>query len=151
MERVEFLVRPYQNSCRIELVTDGVTRIFEKSTTVVAASGTVTLETAIFGIPMVIIYRISPVSYMLGQALVDVDHIGLVNIIADERIVPELIQKDASPAKIAAHVGDLIQHPQKMIQIKEKLRNVKHLLGSAGAAEKTADIALSMLSPNSHL
>ncbi len=144
-EWVESFVNPYQNTCRIELVPGNILEIFEKSTLIIAASGTVTLETAIYGVPMVIMYKISPASYMLGRALIEVDHIGLVNIIANERVVPELIQGDASPGKIASTVSDLLNNPLELLRIKEKLKLVKSRLGEAGASEKTADIGLSLL------
>ncbi len=144
-KRIESFVKPYKKTCCIELISGSVVEIFKKSRLIVAASGTVTLETAIYGVPMVIMYKISPISYMLGQALVNVEHIGLVNIIANERIVPELIQGDATPAKIAETVGDILYDPKELARIKEKLKSVKAFLGSAGAAEKTADIGLALL------
>lgn len=146
---MESFVNPYKKTCRIELVTGKITEVFEKSTLILAASGTVTLETAIYGVPMVIMYRISPLSYMLGSALVRVNHIGLVNIIADERVVPELIQKEASPVKIARTVSTIINDSSERHRIKEKLAYVKSLLGKPGASEKTAEIALALLKSKS--
>jgi lipid-A-disaccharide synthase len=144
-EWVSSLTAPYQSACRITLVPGRVTTVFEQSRLIIAASGTVTLETAIYGIPMIIIYRVSPISYLLGRALVRVDHIGLANIIAGERVVPELVQQDAHPGKIALAAGDILDHPDKEALIRIKLRQVRRQLGSAGAADKTADIALTML------
>lgn len=144
-EWVSSLAAPYQGACRIALSPGDVSAVFEKSRLIIAASGTVTLETAIYGIPMIIIYRVSPVSYLLGRALIRVDHISLVNIIAGERVVPELIQQDAHSRKIAAIAGDLMDHPEKMTRIREKLQQVRKALGDAGAADKTAGIALAML------
>ncbi len=144
-EWVSSLAAPYRSACRIALAPGGVSRVFEQSRLIIAASGTVTLETAIYGIPMIIIYRVSPISYLLGRALVRVDHIGLVNIIAGERVVPELVQQDAHPQKIALAAGDILDHPEKEARIRKKLGQVRRELGSAGAADKTADIALAML------
>jgi lipid-A-disaccharide synthase len=144
-EWMEIFIAPYRTSCRVELMPGGVVGVYEKSLMVVAASGTVTLQTAIYGVPMVIVYRISPVSYLLGRILVRVDHIGLVNLIAGERIVPELIQKDATPARIAQTVAGLINDPEKLKEMKSRLLAVRKKLGDAGAAERTAEIALSML------
>ena len=144
-EWVESFVNPYQKTCPVELISGNIKEIFEKSTLIVAASGTVTLETAIYGVPMMIIYRISPVSYMVGRALIEVDHIGLVNIIAGERVVPELIQQAASPKNIAGVVENLLKNPSELRRIREKLAEVRKKLGQAGASEKTAEIALSLL------
>ncbi|MFP4226305.1 MAG: lipid-A-disaccharide synthase [Desulfobacterales bacterium] len=139
------IIEPYRKNVDIEQVGGSVRRVFENSSLILAASGTVTLETAIFGVPMIIIYRISAISYRLGRALVNVNHIGLVNIIADERVVPELIQEAASPAAIAREAGDILSRPERMQEIRQKLKTVRHRLGTPGAAERTADIALNML------
>jgi len=149
-ERIESFVSPYKSACSIELMSGNVVDIFKKSSLIIAASGTVTLETAIYGVPMIIMYRISPLSYKLGQALINVEHIGLVNIIANERIVPELIQNDATPGKIASTVGDLLDSTDELNLMKEKLSSVKERMGEVGAAEKTADIGLALIKRGSN-
>ncbi len=147
-EWADQFIRPYMQGCRIDRITGEVRQVFKKSALVLAASGTVTLETAIFGVPMVIIYRVSALSYRLGEALVNVDHIGLVNIIAGERIVPELIQADANPANIAREAVEILNNPERLNSIRQKLKSVRNRLGSPGASERTADIAFKMLSDN---
>jgi lipid-A-disaccharide synthase len=142
---VESYIQPYRQTCRISVMAGPMIEILQKCTLVVAVSGTVSLETAIYGVPMVIVYRISPVSYMLARALIRIDHIGLVNIIAKERIVPELIQNEANPSKIAQTVGHMINDPEALIRICERLKIVRQRLGAPGAAEKTAEIALFLL------
>jgi lipid-A-disaccharide synthase len=130
----------------IEPAAGEVRAVFEKSSLVLAASGTITLEAAIFGVPMIILYRVSPISYYLGRALVNVPHIGLANLISGERVVPELIQKAANPADIAREAILLLRNPERLERMREKLRAVRHLLGTPGAAERTADMALRMIS-----
>lgn len=144
-EWVETFVGPYKKTCAIELVPGSIVEIFEKSAMIIAASGTVTLETAIYGVPMVIMYRISPFSYMVGRALIEVDHIGLVNIIAGERVVPELIQEAASPKNIAGTVENLLKNPSELRRIRKKLAKVREKLGQPGASVKTAEIAFSLM------
>ncbi|MDO9264482.1 MAG: lipid-A-disaccharide synthase [Desulfosalsimonadaceae bacterium] len=146
---LETFVNPYKNNLHITLVEKNVVEIFQNSAVVIAVSGTVTLETAIHCVPMVIVYRVSPVSYMLGQALIQVEHIGIVNIIAGERIVPELIQKAVTPGNIARTVGAMLDDPQELAHIRDKLASVRAMLGEPGAAERTADIGLAMLYPAS--
>jgi lipid-A-disaccharide synthase len=144
-EWMERWLRPYTPELRVDRAAGEVREVFEKSVLILAASGTVTLETAIFGVPMIIIYRISPLSYVLGKALVNVEHIGLVNLIAGERVVPEFIQEAANPSAVAGEAIALIKDEKRRGQTRKKLRSVRRLLGSPGAAERTAAIAFEIL------
>ncbi len=129
--------------CHIE--TGGVHKVFSKSSLLVAASGTVTMEAAMAGIPMVIIYKVSPISYWLGRALIQVDYIGLANLIAGREIVPELIQHEVTPEKIAGTVLHLLDDPKKLARCKDALLKLRHELGGPGASDRVADIAVRML------
>lgn len=110
------------------------------------ASGTATLETAIMAVPMVIVYRISPVSYWIARRVVDVTTIGLVNHIAGKQIVPELIQENLTPGKLAEEGLSLLQGGESRENMIQNLEQVRTLLGRGGASERTAEIALQMLS-----
>ena len=125
--------------------SEPVSQIFSRCRLVVAASGTVTLQAAITGTPMVIIYKVSPVSYWLGRALIRVNHIGLINLIAGRRMVPELVQDQASVKGITEEVFNLLNDDAQLIQLKEELLTAKEKLGSSGASKRVAGIALSML------
>ncbi len=142
---VSGILRQHQGNARLEMVPDNPDRIFAESSFIIAASGTVTLETAIAGIPMVIIYKVSPVSYRLGKALIRVPHISLVNLILEREVVPELIQDDASPARIAGAVTEMLEKPDELKRISRELLTVRDLLGGAGASGRVADIALKMM------
>jgi len=130
-------------ACRV--ATGKVGDIFRACRLVIAVSGTVTLEAAIWGTPTVIIYKLSPISYWLGRTLVRVEHIGLVNLIAGRRVVPELVQQEASPANISRIVLDLLENTDRLETIKKGLAEVKAILGTAGASNKVAEIAAGML------
>ncbi len=120
--------------------------IFKKADLLVAASGTVTLEAAICGIPMIIVYKMSYISYLLAKSFVKVKYAGLANIIAGREIVPELLQNDANSEKIAETVLSLLSK-NKLYMMKNRLFMVRKMLGGSGASERTAKIALSMLGP----
>lgn len=127
------------------VAADQIGKVFEACRFVIAVSGTVTLEAAIWGTPMVIIYQLSPISYWLGRFLIRVEHIGLVNLIAGRRVVPELIQKDASPANVARIVMELLADDEGLEKMKAGLADARAILGKAGASKKVAEIALGML------
>ncbi len=111
----------------------------------IVASGTATLETALLGVPMIIIYKISPLSYFIGKSIVNVKNIGLANIIAGKTVVPELIQKDATGNRIAAEALDILTNEERKQEMIKELAVIRNKLGSPGAARKTAQLAYDML------
>jgi lipid-A-disaccharide synthase len=110
-----------------------------------AASGTVTLETALLGRPMIIMYRLAWPTFLVARLLVRVEHIGMANLLAGERLVPELLQTDANPQRIAAESRALLDDPGARAKISAKLLGLRERLGGAGAAERVADLALAMM------
>ncbi len=112
--------------------------------TVISVSGTVTLEVALVGTPLVIIYRLSPLTYQLAKRLVKVEHIGLCNIVAGETVATELIQDDASPERIAAEITRLMD-AEVGAATKEKLALVRERLGGGGADRRMAELTLQLL------
>ena len=132
------------------LVPGGASEAFRRCDLVIAVSGTVTLEAALHGIPMVILYRVSPLSYWLGRCMIRVEHISLVNLISGRAVVPELIQGQATPGNIAEAVLGFIDHPHRFHRLKNELANIRHRIASAGgagagAADRVARIAADML------
>jgi lipid-A-disaccharide synthase len=107
---------------------------------VITASGTATLEAAIMNTPMVIVYKVSFLSYLVGRLLVKVKHIGLVNLIAEKTIVPELIQGRASPVNIFNEASRMLENPSLLWTIKGELERVKEKLGTPGASQRAAQI-----------
>jgi lipid-A-disaccharide synthase len=108
-------------------------------------SGTSTLEAALFNLPMIIVYKTSLLTYIIGKNLANVKNIGMVNIISGEEIVPELIQSEVNPSSIYNEAGKIISNERMYNNIKEKLKLVKEKLGEGGAAEKTAGLIYSDL------
>jgi lipid-A-disaccharide synthase len=127
-------------------VVEGFTYdVMNLSELLIAASGTATLEGAILGKPMIIIYIVSLPSYWIGRALVRLDHIGLVNLVAEKEIAPELIQKDVNPQRIADEAFRILRDPILSRKITESMGEVRQKLGEPGAAQRAAHIVCSML------
>ena len=112
----------------------------------ITKSGTITLQLALAGIPMVVGYRVSPITYAIARRLVRVDHIALVNLVAGRRVVPEFIQGEVTPSSIAEAVLPLLGQctPERSGQI-EGLRDVCDRLGAPGAAGRVADECVRLL------
>ena len=105
------------------------------------ASGTATLETALLGVPMIIVYKISLLSYFIGRLFVDVKNIGLVNIVAGKTIVPELIQRDASGKRIAGEALAILKNGERKQEMIRELAAIRAKLGEPGAARRAAQFA----------
>jgi lipid-A-disaccharide synthase len=119
--------------------------VMNLSELLITASGTATLEGAILGKPMIIIYRVSLPSYWIGRALIRVDHIGLVNLVAGKEIAPELIQKDVHPQRIADEALRILRDPILIRKMTESMGEVCQKLGEPGAAQRAARIVTSLL------
>lgn len=130
---------------KIPLVEDNRYNVVSAADLVWTASGTATLETALLLKPMIIVYRLSWLTYLLARWLVRVEHIGMVNLIAGERVVPELVQSDLTARRVVAESRALLDNGQIRQGIIEKLSRLKGKLGSPGAAERVADLALAMM------
>lgn len=109
------------------------------------ASGTATLETALLSRPMVIVYRMSWLTYLIARLLVRVEHIGMVNLIAGKRLVPELIQGEVNPPRLIAESRGILNDDNARSGIVEELTRLRERLGSSGAADRVATIALGMI------
>jgi lipid-A-disaccharide synthase len=144
-EQLEDILAKCHADIDFEIVSEDVKHVLKQCHLVVAASGTVTLQAAIYGLPMVIIYKVSALSYWLGRALVRVNNIGLVNLIAGKEIVPELIQQQARADNIAAKVSEMLDDVAGRRNMQHELVKIRDMLGGSGASRRVADIALGML------
>ncbi len=105
----------------------------------VVASGTATVEAALLGTPMVVVYRVSPVTYTLGRPFVHVPHYAMVNLIAGRSVVTELIQADFNPARVASEALGLLDEPGRLSRMRNDLLLVRNRLGEPGASARAAE------------
>ena len=146
-EELVAVVKPYLKDSFLEIpiVRQDLNRALKGCDLALVASGTATLETAIMGVPMIIVYRVSPLSAWIGKKVIRVPHIGLVNLVAEKEVVPELVQKEVTTSRLADEMLSILQDRQRKANISRDLNEVKERLGGPGASEKTARIALDMI------
>ncbi|MBF0241846.1 MAG: lipid-A-disaccharide synthase [Desulfamplus sp.] len=138
------ILEPYNKDNQFEVIRGEPSELFRRCDILIAASGTVTLEAAIFGLPMVIVYKTSSFTYFIAKNFVKIPYIGLPNIVAKYQIVPELLQHNATPEKIANQIL-LMLNPATLAYIKKRLLMVPRYLGGSGAAKRVSKIAIQML------
>jgi lipid-A-disaccharide synthase len=114
-------------------------------TAVIAASGTVTLELAILRVPMVVAYKLSPLTYQIARLMIKLDYFSLPNLIADKKAVPELLQGEVTAERLAQELAELLLFPQRMTEMQGSLDHIKEKLGCPGASEKAAATAMTLL------
>jgi lipid-A-disaccharide synthase len=116
--------------------------VLAASDAALTASGTATVQAAIHGTPMVIVYRVSPLTYALGKPFVKVDTYGMVNLVAGRRIVPELVQADFTPGRVADEAVSLLTDPARTAAVRSALADVRSRLGGPGASRRAAEAIL---------
>jgi len=158
ISRVEFLV-PLASTIRQEEVTsylrgrdlnltvvEGNTHeVIQICEMIIAASGTVTLEAAILGTPLIVVYKVNPLTYWLGKRLVQVEHVALANIVAGETVAPELIQHEVTSERIAQEAMGILEDSKRQAWIRQRFSEVREKLGSPGASARAAAIALELM------
>ncbi|RLB11899.1 MAG: lipid-A-disaccharide synthase [Deltaproteobacteria bacterium] len=123
-------------------------RILAISDLAFVTSGTATLETAIMGVPMIVVYKGSPLSFWIAKKLVKVRYVSLVNLIANEKVVPELLQDEFNTENLIKEAVKILEDSVLNQRIRKKLKEIRNRLGEGGASEKAARIAIEMLEEN---
>ncbi|MDK2971532.1 MAG: lipid-A-disaccharide synthase [Candidatus Sumerlaeota bacterium] len=108
-------------------------------------SGTSTLEAAILGTPMLIVYRVNSLTWLIGKQVFTIGHIGLPNIVAGDRIVPELLQDEFTPRNLAEKTHHYLSNPDEYARMVSDLQDVKEKLGGDGASDRAADAVLELV------
>jgi lipid-A-disaccharide synthase len=129
-------------SLRTAIVEGDADTVLASADVALTASGTATVQAALHDTPMVIVYRVSPLSYRLLRRLVKVDAIGMVNLIAGERIVPELVQDAFTAEAVAAEAVSMLTDPARAASVRSGLAKVRARLGGPGASHRAAEAIL---------
>ena len=134
------------NPLDIKILTGETYNVMNTCDALIIASGSATLEAGIIGCPMVIIYKLSPLTYWLALMLINTPYYGLVNIVAGESIVPELIQSKANAENIAAEILKFLKNPEYCQEVQNRLLLVRKNLGSPGVMKAVAASMVDSLS-----
>jgi lipid-A-disaccharide synthase len=108
----------------------------------IVASGTASLECAVVGIPQIVVYKVDPLTYAVGKKLVKVTHLSMVNVMAGEEVVPELLQENMRPDAIAALALDLLGNRRRREAMKQRVAEIVATLGGPGASKRAAEAIL---------
>jgi lipid-A-disaccharide synthase len=141
-DRLFDIARPLAASAIVE---DDADTVLASADVALTASGTATVQTALHDTPMVVVYRLSPLTYHLGRPFVKVDTFAMVNLIAGERIVPELIQGAFTPEAVAKEAIDILTDRARALRMREGLARVRTSLGGPGASRRAAEAILRVI------
>lgn len=128
----------------IHLIKGGTYELMQHAHFAFVTSGTATLETACFSTPMFVVYKTSWLTYLVGRMMVRVKNIGLVNIVAGKRIVPEFIQHQATANNLMRAALKLLKDPERMAEMKLELSKIRGMLGAHGASRTVAERIVGM-------
>ncbi|MDM8541766.1 lipid-A-disaccharide synthase [Desulfococcaceae bacterium HSG9] len=144
-QQVQAALSESEGEAEFEIADSSIGEILDECTLVIAVSGTVTLDAAMSGTPMVIIYKVSSLSYWVGRMLIKVPYIGLVNLIACKALVPELIQNSVTANNIANEVYFMLNNPNALERLRNDLLELRAFLGGSGASFRVAEIACKLI------
>lgn len=129
-----------KHNLNVIVTEDDVYDVMQICDAAIAASGTATLETAIMGLPTILVYQVATLTYMIAKVALNIPYVGLPNIVAGKQVIPELLQKQANPTNIAQEMERLITDKNYYNAMKAELANVKLRLGKPGAVNRVATV-----------
>ncbi len=137
--------RTFYNVDGMRLVKNASYDVMQNADFALVTSGTATLETALFGTPMVVVYKTSWLTYIIGRLLINLNNIGLVNIVAEKQIVPEFIQHRATASILAREVIAILRNEERLSTMRQELSKVRGKLGEIGASSRVAQRIMQMV------
>ena len=143
-ESLATLARNHSVPSGLEIQIGGLPEALRDTTVAIASTGPVTMECAFFGVPTVALYKTSWSTYQIGRRIIQVKHLAMPNLLADERVFPEFIQHEAQAGNIARETLDLLDNPSRRDAIRAKLAGIIDSLGGPGAVRRAAQAVLSV-------
>jgi lipid-A-disaccharide synthase len=141
----------FPSDWHVRFIRDDTYNALAAADLAIVSSGTATVETALLGTPMIVVYRLSPLTARLAKPLVRTTFFSMVNLIAGRAVVPELIQNGFTPQRVAAEAVNLLsaseQGKTRVEEMSRGLEEVRRLLGPPGAVERAADEIVKLLTP----
>jgi lipid-A-disaccharide synthase len=129
----------WQGGIKVSVVEGETYNALAAADASIVSSGTATVEAALLDAPMVVVYRVSPLTATLAKPLVRTDYFAMVNLIAGKEVVPELVQNDFTPERVSGEILKLLQEPNARSTMRAGLAEVRKRLGPPGAVERAAD------------
>ena len=142
---MEQLKAGWPNGVVVRVVEGDTYNALASANAAIVSSGTATVEAALLNVPMVVIYRVSPLTAALARPLVRTPYFAMVNLIAEKKVVPELVQDEFTPGRVAQETLRLLQEPNAREAQRRGLEEVRKRLGPPGAVERAADEIASLL------
>lgn len=142
---IDLLMKNLHDTPNVKIIDRDLYALLANATAAIVASGTATLEAALFCLPFIIVYRVANFSYQIAKRLIKIPFIGLANVVAGQKIIKEFIQDEIKPEKIADELEQLLFDESIRNRIKSNLSIIKTELGESGASQKTAQLILKML------
>ncbi len=136
----ENLLSSFKKENNFSIIKGNTYELLKYSYFGIIKSGTSTIETALFELPFIVVYSTSAITYAMGRLLIKIKNIAMVNIVAGENLVYELIQKDVNESNIISKCSYFLENESNYLNLKNKLSGLKHLLGNTGASSKAAKI-----------
>jgi lipid-A-disaccharide synthase len=145
LDEVQFAAARHRVPRAVAVVSGDTDAVLASADVALTASGTATVQAALHDTPMVIVYRVSPMTYRLGRRLVRLDTFGMVNLIAGQRIVPELIQDEFTPGAVADEAISLLTDRERAAGVRAGLARVRERLGGPGASRRAAQAIAALI------
>jgi lipid-A-disaccharide synthase len=141
------VIEPYLDKAprSLAVLTGRADAVMRKSRVLMVTSGTATLETALAGSPLLVVYKTGWLNYVLARWLVKIEHIAMPNLIAGHKLVPEFIQDQADPAKMADTALRLLEDGPERAKMMQGLAEIKARMGGPGASRKVAELARNLI------